>query len=292
MMHEMWRLTVLVLAAVLSGPVALAQETGVVTVEPDVVYRTVDGEALGADVYLPAGGGKHRPAVLVVHGGGWVAGEKEWFSAQATALAEAGYVAVSIDYRLAPERPYPAAVDDVQAAVKWLRKKQQVKAYGIDPGRIGGFGGSAGAHLVAMLGGLGDGSFENGARVAAVVEWSGPLDLTGIAAAFDAGTAPDDNVAPFLGCTQGDCPAERAEEASPVTHVDESDPPILLVNSDGELVPLTIVQPMVDALEAAGVEHELLVLPGNRHSRQYSADVIDDTIAFFDEHLAESSGSD
>lgn len=266
----------------------VAQETGEVTVERDVVFRTVDGEALGADVYLPAEDGKNRPAVLVVHGGGWVAGEKEWFADQATQLANAGYVAVSVDYRLAPAHPFPAAVDDVQAAVKWLRKKQQVRAYGIDPDRIGALGGSAGAHLVAMVGVLGEGSLEKGARVAAVVEWSGPLDLTRPAAAFDSGTAPDGNIAPFLGCTAGDCPADTAEEASPFTHVDRTDAPILVINSDGELVPLALVQPMIDALDEAGVEHEVVILPGNRHSRQYSADVMDDTIAFFDAHLAAS----
>jgi acetyl esterase len=266
---------------------AAAQETGEITVEPDVVYRTVDGEQLGADVYLPAEGGKDRPAVLIVHGGGWVSGDKAWFAEQGNQLAAAGYVAVSVNYRLAPAHPYPAAVDDVRAAVKWLRKRKQVKAYGIDRDRIGALGGSAGGHLVGMLGTLGDGSLEKGARVAAVVEWSGPMDLTPLAAAFDTGTPPDGLVAPFLGCTQGDCPAERAAEASPFTHVDDSDSPMLLVNSDAELVPLALVQPMVDALEDAGVEHELLVLAGNRHSRAFSADVMDDTLAFFDDHLVQ-----
>ncbi|MGQ0802304.1 MAG: alpha/beta hydrolase, partial [Actinomycetota bacterium] len=101
---------------------AAAQQSGEVTVEHDVVYRTVDGEELAADVYLPAEEGKNRPAVLIVHGGGWVAGDKAWFADQGNQLAEAGYVAVSVNYRLAPANPYPAAVDDVAAAVKWLRK--------------------------------------------------------------------------------------------------------------------------------------------------------------------------
>ncbi len=271
--------------AAMAMPSAAQEEP--VTVETDVVYRTVDGEALGADVYLPAEEGRARPAVLIIHGGGWVSGEKAWFADQANQLAAAGYVAVSVDYRLAPAHPYPAPVEDVEAAVKWLRKPKQVDAYGIDPDRIGVLGGSAGAHLAGMLGVLGHGSLEKGARVAAVVEWSGPMDLTRVAAAFDAGTSqPDGSVAPFLGCTAGDCPAERAAQASPVTHVDKTDSPMLLINSDAELVPLALVQPMVDALEDAGVEHELLVLPGNRHSRAYSADVMDDTIAFFDDHLA------
>jgi acetyl esterase/lipase len=257
-----------------------------VTVDANVTYRTVDGEQLTADVYVPGGDGDDRPAVVVVHGGGWQQGDRGSFAREGTQLAEAGFVAVSVNYRLAPEHTYPAAVEDVRAAVKWLRKKRQREAYGIDPDRIGALGGSAGGHLVAMLGALGDGSVAKGRRVAAVVSWSGPMDLTSAAALTDAGTPPGNGAIPtFLGCTPGDCPAERAEEASPFTHVDDSDPPMLLVNSEAELVPLALVQPLVDALDEAGVENELLVLPGARHSRQFSADVMDDTLAFFHDHL-------
>jgi acetyl esterase len=264
-----------------------------VTVDANVTYRSIDGEQLTADVYVPAGDGDDRPAVLVVHGGGWQKGDRGNFAREGTQLAEAGFVAVSVNYRLAPEHTYPAAVEDVQAAVEWLRKRHQREAYGIDPDRIGALGGSAGGHLVGMLGALGDGSVTKRARVAAVVSWSGPMDLTSVADLVDAGSAPDDRAIPtFLGCTPGDCPAERAEEASPFTHVDDSDPPMLLVNSDAELVPLALVQPLVDALDEAEVEHELLLLPGDRHSRQYSADVIDDTIAFFDDHLVKIDRKD
>jgi acetyl esterase len=274
------------------GPGA-AQEAGGVTVDANVTYRTVDGEQLTADVYVPDDDRDDHAAVLVVHGGGWQKGDRGNFAREGNQLADAGFVAVSVNYRLAPEHRYPAAVEDVQAAVKWLRKKPQRDAYGIDPDRIGALGGSAGGHLVGMLGTLGDGSLEKGTRVAAVVSWSGPMDLTSTAALVDAGSAPDDRAIPtFLGCTRGDCPAERAAEASPVTHVDDTDPPMLLINSEAELVPLALVQPLVDALDAAGVEHELLVLPGSRHARRFSADVIDDTIAFFDAHLAKADDGD
>lgn len=296
MMRGMRRLTACVVTAagllVPTSPVS-AQESGGVAVDANVTYRTVDGEQLTADVYVPAGDGEDRPAVLVVHGGGWQKGDRGNFAREGTQLAEAGFVAVSVNYRLAPEHTYPAAVEDVQAAVKWLRKKPQREAYGIDPDHIGALGGSAGGHLVGMLGTLGDGSLEKGPRVAAVVSWSGPMDLTSVAELVDAGTPPSNGAIPtFLGCTPGDCPAERAEEASPFTHADESDPPMLLVNSDAELVPLTLVQPLVDALDAAGVENELLVLPGSRHSRQFSADVMDDTIAFFHDHLVKVDNGD
>jgi len=283
-------MAVAMVAAAAVGLVATALPAAAraqITVESDVVYRTVDGEQLGADVYLPAGQGDNRPAVLLVHGGGWVGGDKGSLQQQGMQLAEAGFVAVSVSYRLAPDHPYPAAVDDVEAAVKWLRKKPQRQAYGIDRDRIGAIGSSAGGHLVGMLAALGDGKLDKGARIAAAVSWSGPMDLTTVAAIVDGGNPLPQGAAitTFLGCETGDCPAEAAEQASPFTHVDRTDAPTLLANSDAELVPLALVQPMVDALEAADVENELIVYPGNRHARALLPDVWPDTLAFLDEHL-------
>src|SRR5256885_956012 len=126
----------------ITAPSGAAQ--GGVTVKNDVTYRTVDGEQLGLDVYQPAKKGKSRPAVVVVHGGGWTQGDKALFAQQGNQLAERGFVAFSINYRLAPAHPYPAAVQDVEAAVAWVRK--HAKAYGVDPKRVGALGGSAGGH--------------------------------------------------------------------------------------------------------------------------------------------------
>src|SRR5256886_14943428 len=124
----------------LAAPAGAAQ--GGVTVKPDVTYRTVDGEQLGLDVYRSAKKGKTRPAVVVVHGGGWSQGDKALFAQQSNQLAERGFVAFSINYRLAPAHPYPAAVQDVEAAVAWVRK--HAKEYGVDPARIGALGGAGG----------------------------------------------------------------------------------------------------------------------------------------------------
>jgi acetyl esterase/lipase len=266
---------------------ANAQESPAVTVERDVVYRTVDAEPLGADVYLPSEDGDDRPAVLLVHGGGWSRGDRMEHEEQGHLLAEAGFVAVSVDYRFAPAHPYPAAVDDVQAAVRWLRKKAQRNAYGIDPDRIGALGSSAGGHLVGLLAVLGEGRLDRRARVAAVVAWSGPMDLARAAAHIDVGDVLilGDALMEFLVCSPGNCNDETAWEASPLTHVDATDAPMLLVNSEQELVPLRLVQPMPDALAAAGVDHRLLTLPGNRHSGQFALDVWDDTLSFLEEHL-------
>lgn len=251
-----------------------------VTVKKDVVYRTVDGEQLALDVAQPAKKGKNRPAVVVVHGGGWTQGDKSMFAQQSDQLAKRGFVAFSVNYRLAPAHPFPAAVDDVETAVGWVRK--HAKDYGLDPKRIGALGGSAGGHLVGMLATDGEGSLQAGHRVAAVVSWSGPMDL--VALGPGAATAAGSSLRSFLGCLPDACPDTYAA-ASPVTHVDKTDSPMLIVNSTNELVPKTQADTMKAALDKVGVANQEIILPGTAHSRAYSNQVWDQTVTFFENYL-------
>jgi acetyl esterase len=267
-------LTVVVCAA----PGGAAQ--GGVNVKNDVTYRTVDGEQLGLDVYQPAKKGKNRPAVVVVHGGGWTQGDKALFAQQGNQLAERGFVAFSINYRLAPAHTYPAAVEDAEAAVQWVRK--HAKEYGVDAKRIGTLGGSAGGHLVGMLATDGKGSLKTGHRVAAAVSWSGPMDFVSLAPA--AATNAGRSFSTFLGCLPDACPDTYAA-ASPVTHVDKTDAPMLIVNSTMELVPQSQAATMKVALDKAGVANQAIILPGSAHSRAYSNQVWDQTVAFFENYL-------
>ena len=246
----------------------------------DVVYRSVDGEQLALDVYQPAKKGKNRPAVVVVHGGGWTQGDKALFAQQSDQLAQRGFVAFSVNYRLAPAHPFPAAVEDVEAAVAWVRK--HARDYGVDPKRIGALGGSAGGHLVGMLATDGEGSLRAGHRVAAVVSWSGPMDLValGPAAATDAGSS----IRNFLGCLPDACP-DTYTAASPVTHVDKTDSPMLIVNSTNELVPKPQADAMKAALDKAGVANQEIIVPGTAHSRAYSDQVWNQTVTFLENYL-------
>src|SRR5262249_52307632 len=143
-----------VVLAVLVGLVALplavapaqprASAALAVRVQPNVVWSTVDARRLKLDVYEPASDtDKSRAAILLIHGGAWRGGDKTNLAAEGRALAALGYVAVSVEYRLAPRYLYPAAVDDVEAAVEWLRAPSQVRRYHIDPARIGALGVSA-----------------------------------------------------------------------------------------------------------------------------------------------------
>jgi acetyl esterase len=265
-------------AVVLAAPSGAAQ--GGVTVKNDVTYRTVDGEQLGLDVYQPAKKGKNRPAVVVVHGGGWTQGDRALFAQQSNQLAERGFVAFSINYRLAPAHTYPAAVEDVEAAVEWVRK--HAKEYGVDAKRIGTLGGSAGGHLVGMLATDGEGSLETGHRVAAAVSWSGPMDFVSLAPA--AATNAGSSFRTFLGCPPDACPDTYAA-ASPVTHVDKTDSPMLIVNSTMELVPQSQADAMKAALDKAGVANQAIILPGRAHSRAYSDQVWDETVTFLENYL-------
>ncbi|MGI8627283.1 MAG: alpha/beta hydrolase fold domain-containing protein [Geodermatophilaceae bacterium] len=253
------------------NPLLSDEEAAAIPVDSDIVYREVDGEQLTLDVCSPpdgdgADGDGPYAAVLLIHGGGFATGDKDGRPWQAICrwLANSGYVAVNLNYRLAPEHPFPAAIEDVQAAVEWTREHAQ--DYAIDPDRVGVLGGSAGANLAQLLGASGAGSATMGARVSAVVSLSGPSDLT--RGALDLGT-PDDRqisaVLDYLGCSDIDeCP--QAADASPITHVDATDPPFMLLHSRNERMPIEQAQAMADALSAVGNSPDLLIRPGHAHA--------------------------
>src|SRR5687767_5493465 len=153
--------------------------------ERDIEYSNV-GARVSLDIVRPKGvaPSERLPAVLFVHGGGFRAGNRESYLAQAARLAERGYVTATASYRLAPRHQFPAAVEDVKAAVRFLRAN--AAKYNIDPDRIGAMGGSAGGHLVLMLGltagvtdfeGTGP-NRDQSSRVQCVVNYYGPSDFT------------------------------------------------------------------------------------------------------------------
>lgn len=235
-----------------------------VTVLADLEYGAADGEPLVLDACLPpdlAPDADPVPGILVIHGGSWREGLKDSVAWRAvcTWLAGAGYPAFSVQYRLAPEHPFPAGFDDVSTAIEWVRAESG--RFGVDPDRLGVFGGSAGGNLAALVGTAGDGDVDADARVAAVVDLSGPIDLTGVDLT--------DDFAPlqleYLACADfEDCP--QAAAASPGSHIDASDPPFFIAHSTTEKIPLAQAQHFVEQLRAAGVDVEFLVADGTLHS--------------------------
>jgi acetyl esterase len=261
-----------------------------VRIDADQTYERVDGQAMLLDVCMPSGdSGVSRPAILAIHGGGWTHGSKtqsrfrdvcEW-------LASAGFVAASVNYRLAPKYEYPDAIRDVERAVEWLRKAAQVRRYSIDPTKIGVLGSSAGGNLGALLGTEGSGSLTTGHRVAAVADLSGPIDLTA-EGAEKADLLP--NIEEYLGCANlASCPQARV--ASPSYHVDPTDPPFFVANSTNELIPLSQPENFVSALRAAGVAVRFVEVNGNAHAvKMLHSSLRDEIIDFFRTTLGDPRG--
>lgn len=248
-----------------------------ITVQSDIVYGTQsDGTLLTLDVCSPPAEAalaadavtSVRPAVIAVHGGSWARGDKantDW-RAVCQWLASAGFVAYSVNYRLAPAATFPAAIDDLTLAVEWIRQADNAREYGIDPERIGVFGGSAGGNLAALLGARGTGSLTEGARVAAVATLSAPTDLRHESLSrADAPEGLHRIVLTYLGCSvRRDCETEAA--ASPITELDASDPPVFIAASTGEFIPLDQSTGYASRLAELDVPHQLVTVPGSLHS--------------------------
>ena len=234
-----------------------------IVVQHDVPYRAGASKAWRLDLAMKKDlSGKPRPGIVVVHGGGWIEGDKSSFvfrqrtaPANIVDFAKRGFVAVTINYRLSAEAPFPAALEDSKCAVRWLRA--HAREYNLDPAHIGAYGNSAGGHLamlLAMVGrdaGLeGDGPYQaESSLVQAAVSDSGPIDLTHQAR----DSQIREVVKRFLG---GPPEGERNalyRKASPLHHIKPDTPPLLLIYGVSDLqVPIVNADEFVLALGKAG----------------------------------------
>lgn len=237
------------------------------TIQRDVRYATGGGVPLFLDAYVPTGLGLH-PGIIVIHGGAWTEGNRSDIGHEGQWFAQRGFAAFVIDYRLAPAYPYPAAVEDAQAAVRFVR--EHALEFGVDANRLAAFGGSAGGHIAAMLGVLGEGSRDQGSRVRVAISWSGPLDLAATIAGAPAAIRPDVEslVRTFVPCGGAGCTA-ILRDASPIAHVDQSDAAIFMANSAFEATSIGQARVMARALRLAGVPYRLAEVPGTAHAEQY-----------------------
>ena len=234
--------------------------------ETDVVYAEVDSVPLRYDHYRPLGTTGPVPAVVFVHGGGWMRGDPSQAAGNALHFARRGIATIAISYRLAPAHRFPAPLDDVRRGLRWVRA--HADALGIDPGRLALLGLSAGAHLV-MLAHLA-GTIPEVApdlpadlrdvpeTVRAVVAHYGPYDL---------GRRRSEMVDGLLGPRVED-PA-WARLASPIAYAGNATAPVLLIHgTSDQLVSWRESERMHAALLDAGKASELLLLDGAPHAFQ------------------------
>lgn len=211
-----------------------------------------------------------RPAVLMIHGGSWSHGDKDTAAYRSVCkyLASQGFVTFNVDYRLAPTDPFPAGLDDVRRALDWVFRPATLSTYDVDSTRVGVFGGSAGGNLAAMLAVTDHDStaYAEGNRIRAVVDLSGPTNLTtrstrsdGVSAAFQRRQLL------YLGCrTYADCPA--ATLASPQYHVTADTAPFFIGHSTDEFIPMWESQEFAATLRRHDVPVTFVAVEGTAHS--------------------------
>lgn len=235
--------------------------------DADLAYSNAGGR-LAMDIVRPKAGGEARPTVLLIHGGGFRAGNRQSYLPLAIKLAERGYVAATMSYRLAPRNQFPAPVEDAKAAVRFLRAN--AAKYGIDAEHIGALGSSAGGHLVLMLGvtpavaefeGFGPNK-EFSSKVQCVVNFYGPSDFT---QSYSKSVDAAEVLPQFLG---GDLDHNRAahQKASPLTWVSPASAPILSIHGTAD--PYVAYEQslwVTERLIAAGVPAELETISGGGH---------------------------
>ncbi len=233
-----------------------------VRVERDLTYVQYGRRALQLDMHLPESG-TVRPAVVLVHGGGWRSGYRENLTPLANALAERGFVVANISYRLAPEAQFPAAIHDVKAAIRWLR--EHADTYGADPGRIAVGGTSAGGQIASLTGiTAGDPYFDpqqeeskTSSDVQAILNIDGLSDFTSEEARhFEDDPSKDPSSA---GSWFGGRYAEQTErwhKGSPTYYVHADMPPILYLNSARERFGVGRDE-MIAKMEPLGIQYHV-----------------------------------
>lgn len=239
----------------------------------NITYVQYGNRALQLDLYLPKSPAeKIIPAIIFVHCGGWKHGYRENFTPMAIRMAEQGYAAATISYRLSPEAKYPAAIYDVKAAVRWLRI--HAKKYGVDAQHIAIAGGSAGGQIASLVGVTNDEekfdpqmqTSKASSAVQAIINIDGLSDFTS-ETALKYEDDPKKNPS-AAGAWFGGRYSEKTElwkEASPINHVSKNTSPILFIGSAQTRFSVGRDE-MIAKLTPLGVDTHVVLLPNTPHS--------------------------
>lgn len=229
----------------------------------NVIYKTINGQILKTDIYLPKNtSGQTFPAVLLIHGGGWLTGSKENQRIMAQNLALNGYVAITVSYRLGLEAPYPAAVHDLKDALIWMRKNAD--HYLINPNKIAVLGASAGGQLATLIGVTAHlPIFGADSKVSEKVQ--AIVNIDGIVSFIHPEAASEGKMASIWLNGSKETNYTNWKEASPLEYVNATSPPILFINSS---------QPrfhagrddMIKILNKQDIYNQVFTIPNSPHS--------------------------
>ena len=283
-MSVLKRACLLGLMLVVSGGPAWAEGEPAVKVVRSQTYVKRDTGSLDADVYVPRGEGPF-PGMLVVHGGAWRVGTRAQLATAAQKFAEHGYTAVAISYRLAPKSTFPAQIYDCQAAVRWMR--EHAKDFKIDTKHIGGFGYSAGGHLVALLGALDDDDYKEegvaadapSARLQCVLAGGAPCDFRDL--------PPNVGMLSYwLAGTRAEKP-DNYRNASPANFITKDDPPMYFFSGEQDvLVPIASPRRMVESLQKTGLTAEMYPIKNAGHIEAlFDRGALEHALSFADKSL-------
>jgi len=233
-----------------------------IEVQKDIIYKQVDSTSLQLDIYKLKNLSEAAPALIFIHGGGWSKGKRSDYLPYLLDYAQKGYVTVTVSYRLSGVAHFPAAVQDVQAAVQWVRENSA--AHMINPEKIALIGGSAGGHLAMMVGYADE---KPGGKVQAVVNLYGPTDLN-TEYARNRGESLN-----FLGESYQERP-DLYQAASPRSYISRDDPPTLIFHGTiDSLVPVSQSDSLHQWLDRVGVPNEYHRLKGWPHTMDLSTKV-------------------
>ena len=259
----------------------LGSPTRDVVETPNIVFATVEQEALRLDVYRPGGVtvSSPLPAIIVVHGGSWSGGDKGEFVPMSRTLAQGGAVVFDVQYRLASaEHLFPTQVADVKCAIGWV--KANAPTYNVDPQRVALLGRSAGGQLALLAAYLADDTSlqptcaVGDTSVRAVISFYAPVDL---AWGYRNVLYPDVIHAQaalrnYIGGPVNARPEQYAQ-ASPNTRVSPTSPPSLIIHGGADrIVSVQHARFMDEALQRAHVPHRLLILPWANHGFDFASD--------------------
>ncbi|MDR9415408.1 MAG: alpha/beta hydrolase [Gracilimonas sp.] len=238
---------------------------GQINIQRNLVYKSTDNRVLRLDVFTSQLREENtRPTVLLIHGGGWISGNKSLLHPLAKEIADHGFAAIAIEYRLSLEAQYPAAVQDIKTAIKWI--KDHAHDFNIDSERIAILGTSAGGQLAALVGTTAkDHHFEDPSDTSnATTEVQAIVDIDGILAFIHPDSKEGVVAGKWLG---GDQKEVRGKwiEASALTHVDELTPPMLFIGSSYPRF-LAGREEAIEVLDHHGIQHKTYTFDDAPHS--------------------------